>query len=216
MATEGRLLVVEGLDGSGKRTLTAELVRIGRARGQRIASIAFPRYGESVTADLVRDALYGRAGDLSDSVYGCAVLFGLDRAAAGPHLHQLLNTHDIVLVDRYVSSNAAYGSARLGGPDRDAGFPGWIRDLEIGRLGVQLPDAQILLAPPLELAARRARDRAAADPDRPLDRFEADADLQRRTGAMYEQLADAGYLSSWRVLRPGPDGQLSIPADLLD
>lgn len=212
----GRLLVIEGLDGSGKRTLTAELVRVAGDRGLRVASMAFPRYGESVTADLVRDALYGQIGDLSDSVYGCAVLFGLDRAAARAHLDELLAGHDIVLVDRYVSSNAAYGSARLGGPDHDAGFPAWVRDFEIDRLGVRPPDGQILLAPPLALAAQRARGRAATDPGRPLDRFEADAELQRRTAAMYEQLARTGYLSPWRVLRPGPDGQLAVPPDLLE
>lgn len=216
MSTMGRLLVVEGLDGSGKRTLTAELVRVGRARGQRIASIAFPRYGESVTADLVRDALYGRVGDLSDSVYGCAVLFGLDRAAAGPRLQTLLVENDTVLVDRYVSSNAAYGSARLGGPDSESGFAEWVREFEIDRLGVRPPDAQILLAPPLELAVQRARGRAQVDPSRPLDRFESDAELQRRTAAMYEQLANTGYLSPWRVLRPDSDGRLTIQANLLD
>ena len=212
----GRLLVVEGLDGAGKRTLTAKLVRIGRARGLRIASTAFPRYGESLTADLVRDALYGRVGDLSDSVYGCAVLFGLDRADAQPHLEALLAEHDIVLVDRYVSSNAAYGSARLGGPDRETGFAEWVREFEIGRLGLRLPDVQILLAPPPALATQRARGRADADPGRPLDRFEADAALQIRTAAIYENLAAMAYLSPWRVLRPGPDGTLNVSPTLLD
>ena len=53
-------------------------------RGRTVATMAFPRYGVDVHADLVRDALYGRLGDLSDSVYGPALLFALDRRAAAP------------------------------------------------------------------------------------------------------------------------------------
>ena len=57
----------------------------------------------------------------------------------------------------YVASNAAYGSARLGGPQVDSGFAEWVRELEVERFGVPVPDRQVLLATPLELAAQRAR-----------------------------------------------------------
>jgi dTMP kinase len=50
--------------------------------------------------------------------------------------------------------------------------------------------------------------------DRALDSFEADSDLQRRTGAMYRLLAAQEYLSPWTVLGPEADGSLSIPAEL--
>ena len=211
----GRLIVVEGLDGSGKRTLTDELALRWRSDGRSVATMAFPRYGEDIHADLIRDALYGRLGDLSDSVHGSALLFALDRRAAAPLIRELLAGHDIVLLDRYVSSNAAYGSARLGAPEATTDFPQWVRSLEIDRFGVPLPDRQILLATPLELAAQRARRRAAADSERALDRFEADTGLQRRTGEMYRVLAGRQYLSPWTVLTPGPDGTVSLPPDLV-
>ena len=198
----GRLVAIEGLDGSGKRTLANRLVADLRARGARVASMAFPRYGASVHADLVRDALYGRVGDLADSVYGCAVLFALDRQDAAADLRRLVTEHDIVLLDRYVSSNAAYGSARLGS---GASFPDWIRQLEIERLGIPAPDLQLLLAAPVELARQRTRDRAGTDVDRALDRFEADAGLQERTAAKYAELARSGYLSPWQRIAPGVD-----------
>lgn len=208
----GQLIVIEGLDGSGKRTLAQALAQRWRSAGRTVATLAFPRYGVDVHADLVQDALYGRLGDLSDSVYGPALLFALDRRGAAEQIRALLAATDVVLLDRYVTSNAAYGSARLGAPDRPTDFPAWVRALEIDRFGVPLPDRQFLLATSVELSARRARARAGREQDRALDRFEADDGLQRRTAAMYRQLADQEYLSPWTVLTPGADGSFSLPA----
>ena len=212
----GRLIVIEGLDGSGKRTLTEALARQWTSDGRTVATMAFPRYGIDVHADLVRDALYGRLGDLSESVYGPALLFALDRRAAAAQLRELQAANDVVLLDRYVTSNAAYGSARLGGPQVPTGFAEWVRAIELDRFGVPAPDHQILLATPLQMAAERARDRAASSADRALDTFESDTGLQQRTAAMYAQLAGENYLSAWTVLTPGADGVVSIPAGLAD
>lgn len=197
----GRLIVVEGLDGSGKQTFTRKLVDAVETEGARIARLAFPRYGASVYADLITDALYGRLGDVPDSVHGTALLFALDRRDAAAGIRDLLAHHDYVVLDRYVSSNAAYGAARLGGPDTDQDFPEWVRALELDRFGIPAPDLQLLLDTPVELAARRARQRAAADETRELDSFESDGGLQERTGRMYAELARAHYLSPWRVIQ---------------
>lgn len=211
----GRLIVVEGLDGSGKATLTANLAQKWTSQGRTVARLAFPRYGISVHADLVKDALYGRLGDMSDSVYGTALLFALDRRGAAEQISEALTEHDLVLLDRYVSSNAAYGSARLGGPVVETDFAEWVRALEIDRFGIPLPDLQVLLDVPVALAEQRARGRASSDATRALDTFESDGGLQRRTSAMYLELAQRSYLSPWRLLSPDDDGSITIPADLL-
>ena len=67
----------------------------------------------SVHADLVKEALHRGHGDLADSVYGMAVLYALDRSGAADDIRALRDTHDVVLLDRYVASNAAYAAARL-------------------------------------------------------------------------------------------------------
>jgi dTMP kinase len=211
----GRLLVIEGLDGSGKATLAASLSAKWSAQGRRVARLAFPRYGDSIFADLCRDALYGNIGDLSDSVHGPALLFALDRRDAADEIRDLVTANDIVLLDRYISSNAAYGAARLGAPAIPNDFPAWVRALEVDRFEVPVPDLQILLDVPPALAQARALRRAAEAVDRPLDTFEADGGLQRRTAAMYAELALQQYLSPWRVLRPAAGGRVPIPADLL-
>lgn len=199
------LIAIEGLDGSGKQTLVRQLYADAQRVGIRVVTVSFPRYGRSIYADLCQDALYGRLGDVSESVYGHALLFALDRHDAIAEIEQARRQSDLVLADRYISSNAAYGAARLGGSQTDAGgqFPEWTRQLEIDRLGLPLPDRQILLATPVQLAASRAASRAAADQMRALDRFEADQDLQHRVDTAYRELAASSYLSPWTVLEPG-------------
>ncbi len=134
----------------------------------------------------------------SDSVYGMALLFALDRRDALPDIRRALDQHDVLLLDRYISANAAYAAARLGAPDIPNDVPAWVRDLEVGRFGLPEPDLQILLATDPGTAAQRARLRAQAEAERALDRFEADAALQRRTSAMYATLAAQEYLSPWQ------------------
>ncbi|HEX5402444.1 MAG TPA: dTMP kinase [Pseudonocardiaceae bacterium] len=194
----GRLVVIEGLDGAGKRTLADALVAALRADGASVAGLAFPRYDDDIHAELVRDALHGRVGDLGDSVHGMAVLFALDRRAAQPRMTELLAEHDVLLVDRYVASNAAYGAARL--HQGAAGeFVAWVRELEIERFGMLVPHAHLLLRVPVAVAASRAEHRERTD-DRARDAFESDGGLQARCSAVYDELAAVDWLSPWHVL----------------
>ncbi len=198
-ASVGRLVVIEGLDGAGKRTMADAVATALTARNASVGRMAFPRYGIDVHADLVRDALYGRLGELAGSVHAMAVLFALDRRDAVDELRALRSQHDVVLLDRYIASNAAYGAARLH-EDADGPFVEWIRALEVDRFGVPVPDAQLLLRVPASVAAARADGRAAADQARTKDSYEIDRGLQARCAAVYDGLAAAGWLAPWSVV----------------
>jgi dTMP kinase len=197
-ATVGRLVVIEGLDGAGKRTMADAVAKALTAQNASVGRMAFPRYGTDVHADLVRDALYGRLGDLADSVHAMAVLFALDRRDAADELRGLCGQHDVVLLDRYVASNAAYGAARLH-EDAEGPFVEWIRALEVDRFGVPVPDVQLLLRVPASAAAARADSRAAVDQTRTKDFYEIDRGLQTRCAAVYDGLAASGWLAPWLV-----------------
>jgi dTMP kinase len=196
------LIVIEGVDGAGKRTLTNGLRSSFEAAHRSVATLAFPRYGHSVEADLAAEALHGAHGDLAQSVYAMAVLFALDRSGARDEIGHLNAAYDVVILDRYVASNAAYSAARLHqGADGDV--VAWVRDLEYGRLHLPKPDWQVLLDVPAELAAERAEHRANNEADRPKDAYERDDGLQRRTGEVYAALAAVGWCGRWLVV--GPD-----------
>lgn len=198
------LIAIEGVDGAGKRTLSQGLRTAFEAAGTSVATLDFPRYGRSVTADLAAEALHGHHGDLASSVYAMATLFALDRAAAVGDLDALRRDHDVVILDRYVASNAAYSAARLS--EGGAGpAVAWVDELEYQRLRLPRPDWQVLLAVPATLAGQRARDRAESDPGRPRDSYERDGELQRRTGAVYAELAAAGWGGRWLVVDANVD-----------
>lgn len=206
------LIVIEGLDGAGKRTLTEGLRTALEADGKTVTTLAFPRYGRSVHADLAAEALHGEHGDLTDSVYAMATLFALDRAGAADEIRGLTDSHDVLILDRYVASNAAYSAARLH-QRGDGEVVAWVRDLEFGRFGLPAPDCQVLLDVPVELAAQRAIGRAAADTGRARDAYERDGGLQQRTGAVYAELAAAGWGGPWRVVGPAVDAA-ALAADI--
>jgi dTMP kinase len=105
----------------------------------------------------------------------------------------------VVILDRYVASNAAYSAARLH-QDATGAAVAWVLGIEYERLAVPAPDWQILLAVPAELAGQRARSRAESDPRRARDSYERDDGLQRRTGAVYAELAAAGWGGRWLVV----------------
>ncbi|GAA4890834.1 dTMP kinase [Actinomycetospora straminea] len=204
----GVMVAVEGLDGAGKATLVAALADAAGRRGASVATLAFPRYDADVHAGLAGEALHGEHGDLRGSVHAMAVLFALDRADAAAELRAARDAHDLVLVDRYVASNAAYGAARRE-EDVDGAFVAWVHALEIDRLGVPAPDAQVLVRVPGEVAARRVRERAAADPTRTPDGYESDAALQARCAAVYDQLVERAWLAPWSVVG-AEDGHAAV------
>ena len=202
-------MAIEGVDGAGKRTLTQGLCTAFEAAGRSVATLAFPRYGQSVAADVAAEALHGQHGDLASSVYAMAMLFALDRAGAAAQIRELCGGHDVVILDRYVASNAAYSAARL---HQDAGgeVVDWVHQIEYQRLQLPAPDWQVLLGVSAELAGQRARDRARQDAGRSRDAYERDNELQQRTGAAYAGLAAAGWGGRWLVVDADVDpGQLA-------
>jgi dTMP kinase len=206
------LIAIEGVDGAGKRTLSRGLQAAFQAAGKSVAALAFPRYGRSVTADVAGEALRGQHGDLASSVYAMAMLFALDRAGAVAEIEKLRGDYDVVILDRYVASNAAYSAARLH-QDASGEVVAWVYDIEYRRLRLPMPDYQVLLDVSAELAGQRARRRAAQEVGRDRDAYERDDDLQQRTGAVYAGLAAAGWGGRWQVV--GADVDPAMLAALL-
>ena len=190
------IVAFEGIDGAGKNTLVQALIReLAQMDGiTGVATMSFPRYHESIHAQIAAEALHGNMGDLVDSAHGMAVMFALDRAGAGEELGQwAASTSDILLLDRYVASNAAYTSARTGNVEDRA----WVADLEFDKLGLPRPDLLVLVDTAPETARERAAKRESLDASRTRDKYERDTALQDTTFAAYADMADTGWEGRW-------------------
>lgn len=184
------LISIEGIDGAGKNTL-ATAVR--NAVDVPVKVVSFPRYETSIHAQLARAALYGEMGDLTDSAYAMATLFALDRYGAKDELLAAKENREVMILDRYVASNAAYSAARL----RDDSLFQWVYDLEFGTLGLPQADLQVYVDMSVEVASARAQSRAAADSTRERDHYERDGGLQERTAAAYRRLVESDWGGCW-------------------
>jgi dTMP kinase len=160
MADSGKLIAVEGIDGSGKRTQVELLTLTLKARGHSVYSTGFPQY-DSWFGKMVGQFLNGDLGALeSVDPHFTALLYAGDRFEAKPKLEAALNNGQIALVDRYIASNLAHQTARVP-PAHRSEFLKWIEHLEYGIYG--LPRESLILylrVPPRE--AQRLVERKSA------------------------------------------------------
>lgn len=189
------LIAVEGIDGAGKNTLVTAVRKQLEERGISTTSMGFPAYGLTLFADLADDALHGKLGDTPESAWAMALLFALDRRDRREAIVTAMSDYDVVILDRYVASNAAYSWART--QDRD--IVDWIESTEFGKFELPLPDVQVSLGTSVELAAERAQHREANDESRTRDVYERDSTLQTRTSEAYCAFAEEGWVSPWLV-----------------
>lgn len=195
------IIAVEGIDGAGKNTLVTAVTNQLRSQGHSVSSMTFPAYRQTIFADFADQALHGQLGDTVDSAWAMALLFALDRKERRQAIVDAARENDVLIIDRYVASNAAYSLART----QDPAIVEWIEKTEFGDFQLPLPDVQVCLATSVGVAADRARNREATDVQRTRDTYEKDSGLQERTLAAYQKFAGGSWQSPWLMLT-GDDG----------
>jgi dTMP kinase len=189
MATRGKLIAVEGIDGSGKRTQVDLLTAALQARGHSVYSTGFPQY-HSWFGRMVGQFLNGELGPLeSVDPHFTALLYAGDRFEAKPKLEAALNNGQIVLADRYIGSNLAHQTARVPAAKRSA-FLDWIEHLEYNIYG--LPRESLILylrVPPSEAQKLIARKSMRSYTSAQKDLLEASLLHLEDAAGMYDVLS---------------------------
>ena len=194
----GFLVALEGIDGSGKGTQAALLADRARAAGRTVATISFPTYDGNPFAEAVADYLNGRFGS-ADEVHPelAALLYAADRFHARGTLVEAIASHDLVVCDRYVASNAAHQGAKLQGDERRR-LLDWLDAVEYGEFGLPRPDLVVLLDTPVALARTLVAQKGARGyTTLEADIHEADAAHAAATREVYLELAERG---NWVVV----------------
>jgi dTMP kinase len=160
MPARGKLIVIEGIDGSGKRTQLECLARALGERGVAFTQVSFPRY-DGFFGKMVARFLNGEFGPLSAvDPHFSALLYAGDRLEAKPSLDAALASGETVLADRYIASNLAHQGSRVPAEKRDE-FIAWLKQLEYGIYGLPAEDLVVYLRVPVAEAHRLAGERAA-------------------------------------------------------
>ena len=146
---KGRLLTVEGLDGSGKATQANLLCDFLKEQGITVREVSFPDYDHSSSA-LVKMYLNGEFGKKPEDVnaYAASSFFAVDRYASyRKYWKAPLEGGEWVVADRYTTSNMIYQVTKLPRDEWDP-FLDWICDFEYGKLGLPQPDLTLYLDMP--------------------------------------------------------------------
>lgn len=189
MPARGKFIVIEGIDGSGKRTQLDLLVRALTQRGHNLSQISFPNYN-GFFGKLVARFLNGEFGAL-DSVdpHFAALLYAGDRLESKPSLESALAAGKLLISDRYVASNLAHQGARVPPALRDE-FLAWLRQLEYGIYGLPAEDLVIYLRVPATHAHRLVGSKNAREyTDKKHDIQEADLAHLEAASRVYDHLA---------------------------
>ncbi|MGA9884633.1 MAG: hypothetical protein WBQ34_13025 [Candidatus Acidiferrales bacterium] len=189
MPARGKFIVIEGIDGSGKRTQLELLARAVAGRGLDFSQVSFPNY-KGFFGKLVARFLNGEFGPL-DSVdpHFSALLYAGDRLESKPLLESTLAAGQILVSDRYIASNLAHQGSRVPPTKRDE-FLAWLRQLEYEIYRLPAEDLVIYLRVPVAQAHQLVASKNARDyTNKKHDIQEADFPHLEAASHVYDQLA---------------------------
>jgi dTMP kinase len=162
---QGKFLVIDGTDGSGKATQTKLLIERMRREGFQVETIAFPRYGQK-SAGPVEDYLAGKYGTAEDvGPKRASIFFAIDRYAASFQIQQWLNEGKVVVADRYVAANMGHQGGKIADQSEREEYFRWNDELEYENFGIPRPDMNLILHVPCKVSQSLLEKRDGDDQD---------------------------------------------------
>ena len=158
----GKLIVLEGTDGSGKSTQFRLLTERLAQDGRQFQKLVFPQYSEPSSA-LIRMYLGGEFGSKPSDVnaYAASAFYSVDRYASYKKVWgQWYEGGGLVVSDRYTTSNAVHQTSKEP-PEKQGEFLKWLYDFEYSKLGLPKPDLVIYLDVPTDFTEKMMRSREA-------------------------------------------------------
>ena len=199
----GRLIVFEGTDGSGKATQSRLLCEHLQRESIPYKNITFPRYGKP-SAAMVQEYLDGKLGRHPGDVnaYAASLMFSMDRYASYKQdWGGFYESGGLLIADRYTTSNAVHQASKLP-PEERTVFLNWLFELEYGKLGLPKPDLVLYLDVDLPTSLKRMQHRQ--------EKLNTKADIHEQDEAYLENCLRIGRLAAahygWTVVPFMKDG----------
>ena len=207
----GKLIVIEGTDGSGKSTQFKRLTEHLRADAKEFQTLVFPRYSEPSSA-LIRMYLSGEFGRSPADVnaYAASAFYAVDRYASYKQdWGKWYEEGGLIVSDRYTTSNAVHQASKEQG-EKQGEFLKWLYEFEYDRLGLPRPDLVIYLDVPTEFTEKMMRQREQQT-NTHADIHEQD---MRYLATCRETGRRAAAFYGWSIVSCVQDGQMRSIEDI--
>ena len=207
----GKLIVIEGTDGSGKSTQFKKLTERLRLEGQEFKTLVFPQYSEPSSA-LIRMYLGGEFGTNPSDVnaYAASAFYAVDRFASyKKDWGKWYNEGGLIVSDRYTTSNAVHQTSKEAPENRPA-FLKWLYEFEYDKLGMPKPDLTIYLDVPTAFTEQLMRHREA-ETNTTADIHEKDLGYLATCREMGRTAAE---YYGWNVIQCVRDGKMRSIEDI--
>ena len=208
---KGKLIVLEGIDGSGKETQSNLLEKKLKEKGREVMHISFPDY-ESPSSALVKMYLKGDFGKNPEDVnpYAASLFYAVDRFASyRMKWKDFYEKGGIVIADRYTTSNMVHQMTKYEDEVKRKDFLSWLEKTEYGELELPRPDLVILLDIPLAVSENLVNERAKKGGS--MDIHERHLDYLRKCHDAYRQLV---ALYHWKRNPCTEEGRLRSIEDI--
>lgn len=207
----GKLIVIDGLDGSGKSTQFELLKKILSDRGISVRAISFPEYDKPSSA-LVKMYLNGEFSNNAEDInaYAASSFYAVDRYASYKlYWENDYKSGSIILASRYVSSNAIHQMVKLPESEWDS-YLKWLIDYEYNKMAIPKADKVIFLDMPVEISQKLLSKRYNGDENR-KDIHESNIKYLHncRKSALY-----AAKKLNWSVVSCS-DGENALPTEVI-
>lgn len=186
----GRLIILEGGDGSGKATQTARLAERLRSEGKEVKTITFPNY-ESGAAMPIKMYLAGEFGKRPNDVnpYVASSMYAIDRFASfRQDWGDFYRKGGIIIADRYTTSNMVHQMVKYEDSQERKAFLDWLEDFEYVKFGLPRPDVVCLLDLPLEVSQALMAERVGKTGGQTGDIHETDTRYLYAVHEAYDEL----------------------------
>ncbi len=151
----GKLIIIEGIDGSGKTTQTKLLIKKLKQIKQKVKTIHFPQHGHELFGKLVDEYLNNKFGPAASLDYRLAsVLYALDRFEAKEKINNWLNSGYWVVLDRYAESNFGHQAGKITQKSQQKQVIKWLYNLDYRILKNPRPDLVLFLDMPVKFVRR--------------------------------------------------------------